>query len=107
MSGSGMMGMGSASASPASSPAGESSAGPAATPSPGAMEEHMKGMEHMHSMMHGGEAGTSPQDPGGLPMEHEMGDGMSGGDTQGGANNSGQPQARPSGGMGGGMHDDM
>jgi hypothetical protein len=85
MGGSGMMG--SASASPAASPASESSAAQAASPSPDAMEEHMKGMEHMHGMMHGRGAGATPQgSPGGMPMEHGMGGGMSDDGMQGAVN---------------------
>src|SRR5262249_11944036 len=67
-----------------------------------------KGMEHMNSMMHGGETGASPlASPGGMPMEHDMGGGMSGGGMKGGANNSAQPQASPSVGERCGMQDDM
>jgi hypothetical protein len=72
-------GTGGANASPAASPGAEST--PASSASPQGMEEHMKGMEHMHCMMGGS--------------------GMRGG------TNGGQPQASPSGGMGGGMPDNM
>jgi hypothetical protein len=99
MGGGGMGGMAGemSGASPAASPGSESSAAPAASSSPGEMEEHMKGMGHMHSMMQG-------EGSGGMPMEHGMegniGQGMGG---MGGA----QPQASPSGAMDGGMRDDM
>lgn len=98
---------------------GGASASPQASPGM-PMEEHMKGMEHMHGMMHGGQAspGVSPGEmEHGMPMGHPMGgmgaggmggggmggEGMQGGGTGGGA----QPQASPSSGMGGGTHDDM
>jgi hypothetical protein len=90
-------------------------ASPQASPGGMPMQEHMKGMEHMHGMMHGGESGANPAaSPGGMPMEHSMGGkmgegmggmgggGMSGQGTQGGTGGA-QPQASPSPGMGGDM----
>ncbi len=92
---------------------GGASASPQASPGM-PMEEHMKGMEHMHGMMHGGQASPGASPGGmeqGMPMGHPMGgmggggmggEGMRGGGGAGGA----QPQASPGSGMGG-MHDDM
>ena len=86
-------------------------ASPQASPGGTPMQEHMKGMEHMHGMMHGAESGANPAaSPGGMPMEHGMGEGMggmggggmSGQGAQGGTGGA-QPQANPSPGMGGDM----
>jgi cell division protein FtsB len=86
-------------------------ASPQASPGGMPMQEHMKGMGHMHGMMHGEGAGANPAaSPGGMPMEHGMGEGMggmggggmSGQGTQGGTGGA-QPQASPSPGMGGDM----
>lgn len=104
---------------------GAASASPAASPGAMPMEEHLKGMEHMHGMMHGSESGASPAaSPGampmehGMPMEHNMGEktgegmggmgggGMGGERMQGGTGGGAQPEASPSAGMGG-MKDDM
>jgi hypothetical protein len=87
---------------------------PAASPGAMPMEEHMKGMEHMHGMMHGGDSEASPAaSPAGMPMEHNMGGkmgegmggmgggGMGGGGMQGETGGGAQPEASPSAAMGG------